>query len=346
MSTQNFPNNHVPAGLNRGADNVAKHFTVFLILSIVVHAAMVLSFLAFSPVYKKLAARLSPMEPETMTVDVVELPPAHPATGEPQKALRPPKTPTRYAQRANVVEKETFPEAKKTGIYRPGIIIPPLEWAEPPQGVQPLQKQKQKIDKARVPEGTDEGAKASSPQNASTASTNGEGISKGAGQTDEETVRIGKETVTKESSGNGESAQSRPNLFLPEETISALAKKYEAQSPQGEQGKTLNLNTSELRYANYLINMKRRIELYWEYPEVASRSGWHGRLFINFTIKKDGTLGDITLAKSSGYPVLDDAAITALKLAAPFSAFPENFGIEQINIKGQFEYAISYSHPR
>lgn len=329
MSTQNFPND---------ADNTAKHFTVFLILSIAVHVAMVLSFLAFSPVYKKLAARLSPEEPETMTVDVVELPPAPNAIEEPQKALRPLKTPTRYAQRANVVEKETFPAAKQTGIYRPGIIIPPLEGAEP--------LQKQKIEKAHVPEGTNEGAKASGPQKSSAVSTNDEGTSKGAGQTDEETVRTGKEAVAKESSGSSESAPSRPNLFLPEETISALAKKYEAQSPTGEQGKTLNLNTSELRYANYLINMKRRIELYWEYPEVASRSGWHGRLFINFTIKKDGTLGDVTLAKSSGYPVLDDAAITALKLAAPFSAFPENFGIEQINIHGQFEYAISYSQPR
>ena len=204
----------------------------------------------------------------------------------------------------------------------------------------------QKTEKTHVPEGTDEGAKASSPQKSPVASTNGESISKGAAQTDEETVKTGKETAAKESLENSGSAPSRPNLFLPEETISALAKKYESQSPKGEQGKTLNLNTSELRYANYLINMKRRIELYWEYPEVASRSGWHGRLFINFTIKKDGALGDITLAKSSGYPVLDDAAITALKLAAPFSAFPENFGIEQINIKGQFEYNISYSQPR
>lgn len=325
MSTQNFPDNHVPAGLNRGTDNAAGNFTVFLILSIMVHAVMVLSFLAFSPVYKNLAARLSPKEPETMTVDVVELPPAPNAIEGRQKASRPLKTPTRYAQRANVTEKETFPEAKQTGSYRPGIIIPPL----------------QETEKAPAAKGANESTREGGPRKAgpfkgsSAASTNGE-----------ETVKTGKETRAKESLENNENAPSRPNLFLPEETLSALARKYEAQSPKGEQGKTLNLNTSELRYANYLINMKRRIELYWEYPEVASRSGWHGRLFINFTIKKDGALGDITLAKSSGYPVLDDAAITALKLAAPFSAFPENFGIEQINIKGQFEYAISYSQPR
>jgi len=339
MSIQNFSDNHVPAGLNRGTDNAVRTFTVFLLLSIGIHVAMVLSFLAFSPIYEKLSDRLYPKEPELMTVDVVELPPA---TGGPQKAPRPPKTPTRYAERTNVVEKETFPEGKQTGRYLPGIIIPPVHKAEG----SPAHK------------GANEGAKGSGPQKASLADTKGEGASKGSAQTDGETVGIGKGAqplqgvqphqgaAAKAGSGSGDGALSGPGLFLPGETISALERKYEAESPKGEQGKTLNLNTSELRYANYLVNMKRRIELYWDYPEVASRNGWRGRLFIDFTIKKDGTLGDVILVKSSGYPVLDDAAITAIKLAMPFSSFPENFGIEQINIKGQFEYDISYSPPR
>lgn len=321
MSTQNFPDN---------TDNAVRTFTVFLILSMVIHAAMVLSFLAFSPIYKKLAGRLYPKEPEALVVDVVELPPA---SGEPQKSLKPLKAPTRYAQRTNVVEKETFPEGRQTGRYRPGIIIPAV----------------QKAEKTPSPKGINEGAKHNGLQKSSAADTQGQGASKGTGatgQTDEETVGIGKGGAGKKGTGTGNGALSRPSLFLPGETISALERRYEAESPKGEQGKTLNLNTSEIRYASYLVNMKKRIELYWEYPEVASKNGWNGRLFINFTIKKDGTLGEVTLAKSSGYPVLDDAAMTAIKLAVPYPAFPENFGIEQINIKGQFEYDIMYTQPR
>ena len=101
-----------------------------------------------------------------------------------------------------------------------------------------------------------------------------------------------------------------------------------------------------MRYQKYLVNMKNKIQLYWEYPQLAARNGWEGRLQINFTIRKDGSIGDILLVKSSNYPALDDAAVTALKLASPFPPFPETFGIEQINIKGQFEYSIVYAMPQ
>ncbi len=333
MSTQNF---------HQDADNAVRSFALFFILSMVIHVAMVWSFLAFSSVYNRVAERVFPKEPEALTVDVVELPPA---SGEPQKALRPPKGGiTRYAERTNVVEKETFPESKKTGPARPGIIIPPQ--AKASSGPAPgAQKANGAIKEAPA---------SGSASGASGTAGGGEGILKGQGRLDEEYVGTGigsgigtgVGTGGRGSASKAEGGTGRPGLFLPGETISELARKYEAESPAGEQGKTLNLNTTELRYANYLINMKRRIELYWEYPEVASRNGWHGRLFINFTIEKNGALGEITLAKSSGYPVLDDAAMTALKLAAPFSAFPENFGIDQINIKGQFEYAIVYSRER
>lgn len=136
----------------------------------------------------------------------------------------------------------------------------------------------------------------------------------------------------------------RPSLFPSEERLGELERRYEAEAPAGEQGKTLSLNTSELKYQKYLVNMKNRIELKWEYPFAASRNGWQGNLQIDFTIKKDGTVADIKLVKSSNYPVLDDAAITALRLASPFPPFPAGFSVEEINIKGQFSYII-YERP-
>ena len=86
--------------------------------------------------------------------------------------------------------------------------------------------------------------------------------------------------------------------------------------------------------------MKNRIEGRWAYPELASRNGWQGSLYISFVIRKDGSVSDIKLEKSSNYPVLDDAAITAVRLASPFPSFPENFDIEEISIKGHFVYDI------
>lgn len=138
--------------------------------------------------------------------------------------------------------------------------------------------------------------------------------------------------------GAAHTAGKKPNLFLPEQRLAELTKEYEKESPKEEQGKTLQLNTSELKYQRYLVNLKNRIELFWEYPAPAIKNGWQGILQIDFTVKKDGTLEAVRFIKSSNYPALDDAAHTALKLAEPFPPFPENFGVENINIRGQFEY--------
>ncbi len=136
-----------------------------------------------------------------------------------------------------------------------------------------------------------------------------------------------------------------PNLFLTNAQIAALTRRYEEERPSSESGKTLQLNTTELRYQRYLLNMKTRIELYWEYPILAVKNGWQGNLQMNFSIQKDGSIDEIKIANSSGYPVLDDSAKTALRLANPFPPFPENFDIEEININGRFEYKLRFAPP-
>ncbi len=134
--------------------------------------------------------------------------------------------------------------------------------------------------------------------------------------------------------------QRRPSLFPTDERIAELTRNYEAGSHEKEMGKTLQLNTAELKYQRYLLDMKRKIELYWDYPALAARNGWQGSLFLNFTINRDGTVSGVRLEKSSGYPMLDDAAVTAIRLAAPFPPFPADFTVEDISIKGQFQYHI------
>ncbi len=133
---------------------------------------------------------------------------------------------------------------------------------------------------------------------------------------------------------------SGPNLMLPDERIAELAKKYEEAEPMGQSGKALQLNTSELKYQDYLLNIKRKIEFYWEYPVLAIKNNYQGRLRIDFSITKDGTIKDIKVVRSSSYPSLDDAAITALRLSSPFPPLPESFGVGDVSIHGSFEYVI------
>jgi len=49
------------------------------------------------------------------------------------------------------------------------------------------------------------------------------------------------------------------------------------------------------------------------YPETARRSGWEGRVIVRAEVSADGLPVSVTLAKSSGYGILDQSALRAVK---------------------------------
>jgi periplasmic protein TonB len=107
----------------------------------------------------------------------------------------------------------------------------------------------------------------------------------------------------------------------------------------GETAKqTIPLDSREPRYLNYLARLKARIQAEWDYPEEARRVGLGGELNLLFTLNKAGTLVNIRLVESSGYPVLDNEALRAVKAAAPFDPFPPQMGNESWNILATFHY--------
>ncbi|MEK7841544.1 MAG: energy transducer TonB, partial [Deltaproteobacteria bacterium] len=131
------------------------------------------------------------------------------------------------------------------------------------------------------------------------------------------------------------------SLYPTKERIAELSKKYEKEAPVGEKDRDISFDTSEPRYTSYFEGLKAKIYHEWEYPDTAAREGWAGRLFVHFVILKDGTLEDITLIRSSGYPMLDNAAISAIRLAAPFYPFQKSFGsLEKITVNASFEYIL------
>jgi protein TonB len=50
-----------------------------------------------------------------------------------------------------------------------------------------------------------------------------------------------------------------------------------------------------------------------EYPEEARRGGQEGLVVLSVEVLKDGSVGRIEIITSSGYPLLDDSAIRAVK---------------------------------
>ncbi len=64
------------------------------------------------------------------------------------------------------------------------------------------------------------------------------------------------------------------------------------------------------------------------YPDEARRKGLKGRLLISVYVAKDGTVRKIKFHRSSGYRVLDDAAVRIVRLAAPFAPFPKELAAQ------------------
>lgn len=76
--------------------------------------------------------------------------------------------------------------------------------------------------------------------------------------------------------------------------------------------------------AAYLLDWRRRLEAVGNqyYPQASVRYGLYGDLRMLVVIRNDGSLEDIQILESSGFAVLDEAAIKIVRMAAPYSPFP------------------------
>ncbi len=109
----------------------------------------------------------------------------------------------------------------------------------------------------------------------------------------------------------------------------------------GVKSATVNLNTTTIKYASYLLHVKNKIENVWEYPYKARREGMSGILVIEFSINKNGSIYEVRILRSSGKKILDNAAVQAIYNAARYNPFPHYWTISRLNIIGTFIYRLS-----
>lgn len=300
---------------------------LFVAVSIALHALLLLGYSTVTPLWPHVARRGA----EPIVVDVVDLPPMPESTS----AVKRP--PTVFSDRDRSYVRETVPAPS----VRAPLPSPPAP-AAPASKPSPPSADATARPAAPAPPAAESSAEASSGADMTLGDRPGKGEEAEAASKD--AAQKAPAVPAAEAPQSGAAGTSRPSLFPSEERLAELAREYEKSAPAAERGKTLQLNTSELKYQKYLLNMKRRIELRWEYPSFAVQNGWQGILNLDFTINRDGSVAEVRVVKSSGYPVLDEAAATAIRLAAPFPPFPEDFNVDNINIKGRFEYLI-YGQP-
>lgn len=76
--------------------------------------------------------------------------------------------------------------------------------------------------------------------------------------------------------------------------------------------------------ARYLDDWRRRIERIGNihYPSEAKQRHLYGQLRLAVSVLPNGYVKDIEVLQSSGFRILDDAAMRIVRLAEPFDAFP------------------------
>lgn len=90
--------------------------------------------------------------------------------------------------------------------------------------------------------------------------------------------------------------------------------------------KYISANTKEYRFAAYMESWRAKVERLGNinYPDEARVRKLSGNLLLDVALNPDGTVREISVRRSSGHKVLDDAAIRIVELAAPYAPFPED----------------------
>jgi protein TonB len=87
--------------------------------------------------------------------------------------------------------------------------------------------------------------------------------------------------------------------------------------------------------SSYLEMVRLKIERHKKYPDIARTRQIEGHVTIRFVITPEGDIKGSKIVRTSGNNHLDEAALTAVKLSAPFPKPPKQF------FKGEITLAIT-----
>ena len=97
---------------------------------------------------------------------------------------------------------------------------------------------------------------------------------------------------------------------------------------------------------NFLLGqIHDQLSRHLNYPQRARRLGWQGEVLIAFHINREGQLGNIRLAHSSGYTLLDRSAMAAMhkvKTISPLtqSGLPHQPGWQAMDLQLPVVYQL------
>jgi protein TonB len=78
--------------------------------------------------------------------------------------------------------------------------------------------------------------------------------------------------------------------------------------------------------SRFIQSVFQHVKRFKRYPPTASRDGIKGTVWVEFSMLRDGTVNGISILRSSGHSILDDAAVDTFRRAQPLPRIPPEMG--------------------
>jgi periplasmic protein TonB len=83
---------------------------------------------------------------------------------------------------------------------------------------------------------------------------------------------------------------------------------------------------------DYLEAVRRWVTRYRKYPDDAIKEKQEGTVALGFRFSRDGTVLDAWVERSSGFPLLDQAALNMIHAASPIPKVPERYAGDTLTL--------------
>jgi len=144
----------------------------------------------------------------------------------------------------------------------------------------------------------------------------------GQGEGAPQAKEISQKPASQEREGKEPQAQTNKSVESPSRPTSSSTQTspYPSESSKlTDESKRLALEESFLRERLSVIS--NVVQRHINYPSIARRMGWEGKVLVSFVLEPNGDIRDLKVLKSSGYEVLDKEALDAIRRS--YKDFPK-----------------------
>ncbi|TNF47402.1 MAG: energy transducer TonB [Deltaproteobacteria bacterium] len=120
-------------------------------------------------------------------------------------------------------------------------------------------------------------------------------------------------------------------------------RKYRADVARGD---TVWMDSQQDLLHSFMRRFRTNIYNVWNYPGSAVQRRQQGTCLLRITIDRRGNISNVELLESSGYRILDNEAITAVREGATYGPLPRAYPHEELKIMAFFDYRLSGSASR